>query len=106
MTYQNTAEKSLNAALEAKRRSWYGQAWNLVSWYGIPNHDIPEPQRTALIRWIMACMLLIVTCGTAQAESLASGEGVKIEITATVVSIAGTGSDTKPVQVDNGIGSY
>ena len=35
-----------------KRREWYGEAWELVNWHGIPLWDIPEPQRTDLWRWI------------------------------------------------------
>ena len=46
--------------------------------------------------------ILFLSCGTAFAD----GNTVKIEITATVLSTAGTDSGTAPVQIVNGIGSY
>jgi len=34
-------------AFDAQRQEWYGAAWQLVDWYGLPHRDIPQQQREA-----------------------------------------------------------
>lgn len=43
---------AMKAALDKQRQAWYGPLWEHVSWYGIPDADIPEPYRSDIIKYL------------------------------------------------------
>ena len=51
-TQSGSAMQALEGAFTEQRKEWYGMAWELVDWYGIPLPEIPEPERTDLAKWI------------------------------------------------------
>ena len=44
----SAAMNALGAALDAKRKEWYGALWEKVDFYGIPNRDLPQEEREAI----------------------------------------------------------
>jgi hypothetical protein len=43
------AFKSMEAAFTAKRKEMYGAIWDKVDFYGIPNRDLPQEEREAIL---------------------------------------------------------
>lgn len=46
------AMQNLEEAMNSQRKNWYGDLWDKVDWYGIPNRDLPEEQRESIAREI------------------------------------------------------
>jgi hypothetical protein len=42
--------KSMEAAFAAKKKEWYGDLADKVDWYGIPNRDLPQEEREAILK--------------------------------------------------------
>ncbi len=44
----SAAFNTMEAAFIAKRKEWYGDLWDKVDWWGIPNRDLPQAEREAI----------------------------------------------------------
>lgn len=46
----NTALNVMTDAFNKQRKEWYGQLWQAVDWWGIPDRAMPENQRQDIIK--------------------------------------------------------
>lgn len=45
----SAAMNAMEAAFTKQRKAWYGDLWDKVDWYGIPNRDLPQEEREAIL---------------------------------------------------------